>query len=40
MPVRSRAAIPAPIGRGAHIGYVFTVDGVRSSSVLLKEGET
>ena len=40
MPDRSRVAIPAPAGRSALIGYVFVVPGVRSSAVLLKEGET
>jgi hypothetical protein len=40
MPARNRAAAIAPTGRGAPIGYVFVIDGVRSSSVALKEGET
>ena len=37
---RSRAATVAPRGRSVAVGYVGISDGVRFSSVLLKEEET
>ena len=37
---RSRAATIAPRGRSVPVGYVSISDGVRFSSVLLKEEET
>jgi hypothetical protein len=39
MPDRSRAATIAPVGRSAPVGHAIS-DGVRFSSVLLKEEET
>jgi hypothetical protein len=39
MSTRIRSATVAPVGRRVPIGYVI-VDGVRSSAVTLKEGET